>query len=165
MDKTMELTEEELKLMIPANLTLPPKAPAKEIPYFGRVPVPPPNDFPEKFSNFCFHSLFIKDEVILAMVEIRKECNSIMEAHRIFSTDKSGGKVHRVDGFQQHQRANISQLKHATREAGWVGRLIKIIQQQFASVGKGWFNIYETSKETYEFGKLKKFLLMVNFMM
>jgi dynein heavy chain len=32
-------------------------------------------------------------------------------------------------------------------------------------VGKGWFNIHETSKETYEFGKLKKFLTLVNFMM
>ena len=32
-------------------------------------------------------------------------------------------------------------------------------------MGKGWFNIHETSKETYEFGKLKKFLTLVNFMM
>lgn len=32
-------------------------------------------------------------------------------------------------------------------------------------MGKGWFNIHETSKETYEFGKLKKFLTTVNFMM
>jgi dynein heavy chain len=77
MEKTIEKSEEELKQMIPANLTLPPKAPEKEVPYFGRVPVPPPNDFPEKFSNFCFHSLFIKDEVIRAMVDIREECNKV----------------------------------------------------------------------------------------
>lgn len=32
-------------------------------------------------------------------------------------------------------------------------------------MGKGWFNIHETSKETYEFGKLKKFLTLINFMM
>ena len=41
----------------------------------------------------------------------------------------------------------------------------KIIQVNFDQVGKGWFNIFETSKETYEFGKLKKFLVLVNFMM
>lgn len=35
----------------------------------------------------------------------------------------------------------------------------------FEDVGKGWFNIKEDSKETYEFGKLKKFLTLVNFMM
>jgi dynein heavy chain, axonemal len=43
--------------------------------------------------------------------------------------------------------------------------LKKIIQVNFDQVGKGWFNIFETSKETYEFGKLKKFLVLVNFMM
>ena len=32
-------------------------------------------------------------------------------------------------------------------------------------MGKGWFFIRETSKETYEFGKLKKFLNLVKFMM
>jgi len=46
-----------------------------------------------------------------------------------------------------------------------VGRLEKIIKASFTEVGKGWFNIHETSKETYEFGKLKKFLTLVNFMM
>jgi len=35
----------------------------------------------------------------------------------------------------------------------------------FQDVGKGWFYIFEKSKETYEFGKLKKFLNLVNFMM
>ena len=46
-----------------------------------------------------------------------------------------------------------------------MGRLEKIIKASFTEVGKGWFNIHETSKETYEFGKLKKFLTLVNFMM
>lgn len=40
MDKTMEKPAELLKDMIPANLTLPPKAPLKETPYFGMVPIP-----------------------------------------------------------------------------------------------------------------------------
>lgn len=40
MDKTMEKTIEQLKEMIPANLTLPPKAPMKDTPYFGMVPIP-----------------------------------------------------------------------------------------------------------------------------
>ena len=36
----MEKTAEELKEMIPANLTMPPKPPSKETPYFGMVPIP-----------------------------------------------------------------------------------------------------------------------------
>ena len=32
-------------------------------------------------------------------------------------------------------------------------------------VGKGWFNTNETSSEVYKFSKLRRFLMMVNFMM
>lgn len=74
MEKTMEKSADELKEMIPANLTMPPKAQSKETPYFGMVPIPQ-HDFPEQFSEFCFNSLYIKEEVIKAMVEIRAECN------------------------------------------------------------------------------------------
>ena len=84
MDKSMVDTPADSKDMIPGKLTMPPTPPNKEVPYFGRVPVPPPNDFPEKFSNFCFHSLFIKDEVIRAMVEIKDECNNVSDNERIW---------------------------------------------------------------------------------
>lgn len=61
--------------------------------------------------------------------------------------------------------ASISTMKFNTCDQGWVGRLEKIIKGSFKDVGKGWFNINESSKPTYEFGKLKKFLMLVNFMM
>jgi hypothetical protein len=61
--------------------------------------------------------------------------------------------------------ASISTLKYATREQGWVDKLQRIIKTSFESVGKGWFYLQEKKKETYEFGKLKKFLTLVNFMM
>ena len=61
--------------------------------------------------------------------------------------------------------AAISSLKYATREQGWVDKLQRIIKTSFESVGKGWFYLQEKKKETYEFGKLKKFLTLVNFMM
>ena len=77
MEKTMEKTEDELKEMIPTNLSMPPKPPTKDVPYFGMVPIPP-HDFPEQFSNFCFNSLYSKEEVIRAMVEIRAECNNLL---------------------------------------------------------------------------------------
>lgn len=46
MEKTMEKTSDELKEMIPASLTMPPRTKHKECPYFGMVPIPP-HDFPE----------------------------------------------------------------------------------------------------------------------
>ncbi len=85
MEKNLEKSEEELKEMIPTNLTLPPKEPPKEVPYQGMVPIPQ-HDFPEDFSNFCFRSLYIKEEVIRAMVEIRHECNQLLKDNTIFKT-------------------------------------------------------------------------------
>ena len=96
------------------------------------------------------------------MVDIRAECNSLL-SERIFDTTIN--KTLRVEEFKQIQDSSIAQIKFTTGESGWVGRLEKIIKGSFTEVGKGWFNIHETSKETYEFGKLKKFLTLVNFMM
>ena len=97
------------------------------------------------------------------MVQIREDCNNVMRDNRIFNVKLS--KTMRVEEFKQHQNSSISQIKFATRESGWVLRLEKIIKSSFNDVGKGWFYIFEKSKETYEFGKLKKFLTLVNFMM
>lgn len=150
--------------LIPTNLKLPPKPKAKEVPYFGLVPIPP-HDFPEQFSTFCFNSLFIKPEVITAMVEIRAECNKILQENRIFNTKLRRGM--KVEEFKQHQSSSRTSLQTATGSIGWCDKLTKIIKASFKDVGKGWFNlnVTEDEKESYEFGKLKKFLNLVNFMM
>lgn len=162
MDHTMQKPEEERQNIVPTNVTLPPPTPPPAVPYLGQVPIPK-HEFPEQFSNFCFNSLFIRNEVIVAMVQIREECNKVMADHRIWQCGLN--KIIRVEEFKQHQQGAIGALKFATRESGWVNHLEKIIKSSFADVGKGWFFIRETSKETYEFGKLKKFLNLVKFMM
>lgn len=139
MEKTMKQQanpETADKDMVPANLCLPEPAPPKEVPYFGQVDIPP-HDFPEQFSNFCFHSLFIKDEVIKAMVQIREECNVINKDCHIFNVKTK--KTMRVDEFKQHQISAISSIKYTTREQGWVDKLQRIIKTSFETVGKGWF--------------------------
>jgi dynein heavy chain len=161
MDKTLEKTPEELEGMIPANLTLPDKPRPKPVPYYGQVPIPP-HDFPDSLSNFNFSSLYIKEETIRAMVEIRGLCNELM-TKRIFDTSQKN--MQRIDEFKMIQSGSISQFESDCGENGWVGNLARIIKTHFDDVGKGWFNIHEKSKSTYEFGKLKKFLTLVNFMM
>ena len=47
----------------------------------------------------------------------------------------------------------------------WISELIRIIKKKFSKVGKGWFNMKETSKITYDFGKLKRFLTVVRLKM
>lgn len=39
------------------------------------------------------------------------------------------------------------------------------MKNNFGAVGKGWFNMKESSKITYDFGKLKRFLTVVRLMM
>lgn len=99
MDKMMAKPEELRQDVVPANVTLPPPPPPKIVPYFGQVPIPK-HEFPEQFSNFCFNSLFIKNEVIRAMVQIREECNLVMSDNRIFNNKLN--KTMRVDEFKQH---------------------------------------------------------------
>jgi hypothetical protein len=77
------------------------------------VPIPK-TEFPEQFSNFCFNSLFIKNEVIKAMVSIREQCNNVMSNQRIFNSKIN--RTMRVEEYKQHQQSSISQLKFATRE-------------------------------------------------
>lgn len=43
--------------------------------------------------------------------------------------------------------------------------MVRIIKTQFADVGKGWFNMKENERITYDFGKLKKFLTVIRLMM
>jgi len=134
----------------------------KEVPYFAMIPIPA-HDFPKKFSDFCFNSLYIKQEVIEAMVKIRTSCNDLIQSSRLFNCTLD--KTIRLEEFKQLQNSVNAQIKFATRDQ-WVNKnLCKIISESFAKIGKGWFNIYDTSKETYEFGKLKRFLMSVNFMM
>lgn len=95
----MKLSEDQKKDMVPTNLILPEPAPPNRVPYYGLIKVPD-HDFPEQFSNFCFHSLFIKDEVIKAMVQIREECNNINRDCRVFNV-KLTGKTMRVEEFKQ----------------------------------------------------------------
>lgn len=61
------------------------------------------------------------------------------------------------------QSGAISQL--ALHLNQWKDNVEAIINSSFADVGKGWFNLHENAKETYEFGKLKKYLTMVKLMM
>jgi dynein heavy chain len=97
MDKMMAKPEELRQDVVPANVTLPPPPPPKIVPYYGQVPIPK-HEFPEQFSNFCFNSLFIKNEVIRAMVQIREECNLVMSDNRIFNNKLN--KTMRVDEFK-----------------------------------------------------------------
>jgi dynein heavy chain, axonemal len=121
-----------------------------------------PKDFTEIFKEFCFASLYIKEEVIKALQLIRLECNKINDME-IFNF-KELPETMRIEEFKHIQDSSTSQILYHLRGT-WVRELINIIRNEFSGVGKGWFNMKETSKITYDFGKLKKFLTVVRLMM
>ncbi|PHJ26108.1 dynein heavy chain axonemal protein, partial [Cystoisospora suis] len=120
------------------DLELPPKPLPPPPPRFGLVETPP-HDFTATFASFCFSSLFVKSEVIHALSEIRAESNGILERC-----------IYNV-------KAN--KLSFDLQET-WAQNVQRIVVKHFMNVGKGWFDMYETSKETYDYGKLKKMLLV-----
>lgn len=61
----------------------------------------PEHDFPEEFSKFCYHSLFIKTEVITSLSQIKEECDKISNDMNIFNTTIS--KTMKLDEFRQIQ--------------------------------------------------------------
>ncbi|KAL8439659.1 hypothetical protein Efla_004567 [Eimeria flavescens] len=121
----------------------------------------PAYDFSRTFSFFCSTSLYVKCEVIRAMAGIRAECVDVVQK-RIFSTCIS--KALKLDEFRQLQRASISQVIYFLQEA-WANKLHEIIETNLRHVGKGWFNIYEFNKETYEYGKVKRMLILTRLLM
>ncbi len=69
-----------------------------------------------------------------------------------------------LEEFKSKQQSNINQMLYHLKGA-WIEDLIKVIKNNFSMVGKGWFNMQQTSKITYDFGKLKRFLTLVRLMM
>ena len=157
-DKYLEEEEEgDVKL---DNLRLPPREEEKEAPYLGMIPLErntDSKDFTEIFKEFCFASLYIKEEVINALQEIKFECNKVLTMN-LFSLDINSAL--RVEEFKHRQDSSSAQVLYHLK-GPWVDQLKQIVTSQFSGVGKGWFNINETHKTTYDFGKLKRFLTLV----
>lgn len=153
--------------LITGPLHLPARVEKGLAPYFGMIRIPQ-HSFAKKISKFSFRTLQIKDEVIRAQQEIRKECNDVA-VKDIYNPNVT--KTMKVDDFKQIQASSISQTSYYLKET-WVNKIKEIIKANFSEsnggddrYGASWFNLQETNKEAYEFGKLKKFLMQCKFVM
>lgn len=96
-----------------------------------------------------------------ALQDIRVKCNDVLDMS-LFDLKLKRKLV--LDEFKSKQESSITQMLYHLKGA-WIEDLIKVIKSNFSMVGKGWFNMQETSKITYDFGKLKRFLTVVRLMM
>jgi dynein heavy chain len=105
--------------------------------------------------------LSTKSEAIAATVKIVGECNKLMKQH-LFNVYFS--KSQRLEDFEQSQKQAIAGAVNTIKE-GWVNAIKSAILSSFKHVGKGWFNLHETSHEIHDYSKLKRFLNMTRFRM
>eukprot|EP00798_Chlamydomonas_sp_ICE-L_P016863 gene16863-23131_t len=123
------------------------KDPARAVPDKGTVNIGEDFDYPHQFSEFAFRTLLTKSEVIGALSRIKLECSKVLKMSMMMTTYP---KSARLDEFETSQVQNIDQNS---------------VKSAFKDVGKGWFNLHETNMETFEFSKLKKFLMQMRFIM
>ena len=109
-----------------------------------------------------------KDQSIRAMQEIRKECNDVF-LKDIYNPNIT--KSYTLTEFKQLQNASTSQVSYYLKET-WVNKIKDIVKTHFAEdplqtqlMGRPWYSLNETSKESYEMGKLKKFLQQTKYVM
>ena len=72
-----------------------------------------------------------------------------MFEENVLNPDKGNPMV--LEEFKHIQESAVSQILYHLK-GGWISQLTKIIKNNFSGVGKGWFNMKETSKITYDFG-------------
>ena len=146
------------------HLELPPTKTDQRAPAFGMIQMDrnaESKDLTEIFKDFCYNSLYVREEALYALQEIRLECKKCLEV-KLFQVDFTHPVT--IDDFKHQQDLVRTQMTRLLQNI-WVNNIAKIIKNQFSEVGKGWFSIWEPNKTTYDFGKLKKFLIMVRQMM
>ncbi|KAJ3324532.1 Dynein heavy chain 1, axonemal, partial [Blyttiomyces sp. JEL0837] len=121
----------------------------------------PQYDFEKYQKEFSFVSFLTKLEVIRTLAKIRIECDKLL-TNNLFLT--SINKIVRLDEFEQMQNQSLQNVKTQLKE-GWIPALKSIIKTGFKEVGKGWYNMHESSLEVYRISKLKKFMTTVKFIM
>jgi len=151
----------DTRLVVP--LPVPPAGRAESwaAPARGCVPVPR-YDFGDRFSEFCFHTLLTSDEVLKALSEIRRE-NSAVLRMGLFNLSALG-KTARLDELQQAQDQECGRVVSYLQES-WTTKIKNVVRATFRGVGKGWFHLEESNRDTYEFSKLKKFQTLVRVLM
>jgi len=175
-DKYLESNSEDLLLH---NLSLPTKI-EKEVPYYGlleleskkgakeiymfnhtEIFILEPKSFENTFKEFCLATLKIKSESVLALQEIKRECLKIVDME-VFNFRIN--KAVRYEEYKQLQESESNNVKDYLKTT-YLTELINTIRSKFQDVEKGWFNIKDSNKGNYDFGKLKRFLTLVRLMM
>ncbi|RHY33391.1 hypothetical protein DYB32_001670 [Aphanomyces invadans] len=123
--------------------------------------VAPPIDYADQFIGFSFQTFLTSPETLSAVVKVNEEC------YRMLCMDVFALKTSRslkLEEFQQRQNTQERAIHKVVHE-DWPNKLTHAIKTSLGHVGKGWYNLQETRRDTYEFSKLRSFLRRVNLTM
>ena len=121
----------------------------------------PPYTYAQSHRTYTFKTLFFKKEIVDFLQKIKEECNEIWNSNTIFNFDIK--KHLRLQEFKSKQKANINIIGKKLDE--WVKIIKGTLEKFLTGVGKGSFNINVSSKEIYEYLKLKKYMTMIKCLM
>jgi dynein heavy chain, axonemal len=145
------------RLSLPISVTNPvPNKPAREL----AVIQTPNHDFSEQFSTFAFNTCLATNEVVVTLQNIQCECLNMLNLRGLVTTSKRPMKIDEFCSMQDHSIKNFSR-----RLNEWSGKLASIIKIELTKAGKGHFNLYEKSRDVYQYSKMYKLLWRINQMM
>eukprot|EP00756_Hemistasia_phaeocysticola_P037122 Hpha_TRINITY_DN16680_c2_g10::TRINITY_DN16680_c2_g10_i1::g.182374::m.182374/K10408/DNAH; dynein heavy chain, axonemal len=127
------------------------------------VPVPAAarDEFHRSNESFNFSTFFTQPEVIRAQVAVRTVCEEVLRGS-LFNLPLD--RHMSLQEFQHRQHTAIDE-KAEFLKTDWKDTLRECIVYHVKSVGQGWLNLQEKSKEIYEISKLKHFITTVKYMM
>ncbi|KAH9113497.1 hypothetical protein AeMF1_012304 [Aphanomyces euteiches] len=123
--------------------------------------IAPPIDYADQFIGFSFQTFLTSPETLSAVTKVNEEC------YRMLCMDIFALKTTRslkLEEFQQRQNTQERTI-HKIVHDDWPSKLTHAIKTSLIHVGKGWYNLQETRRDTYEFSKLRSFLRRVNLTM
>ncbi|XP_048343305.1 LOW QUALITY PROTEIN: dynein axonemal heavy chain 1 [Sphaerodactylus townsendi] len=140
-------------------VTLPDKEEEK-VPDKGLIEIPE-YPFNEQREAFSFVSLLTRPEVIMALCQVRDECNKTAAMSLFHSTLT---KYSHLEEFEQTQMQTFSQISMFLKDT-WINTLKIAVRSSLRDIGKGWYNLYETKWEVYQMSKLHQLMELIKFML
>ena len=129
--------------------------------YLGLEKIPKYN-FISSYKDFAFGTLLCRKEIIFCLKCIKEECHKIRDSLEIFNLNINSPV--RLQKFKQLQTAALGKIEtHMCKN--WIKTLKELLEKHLKGVGKGSFNLKVSSKEIYEYLKLKKYMTVVKLLM
>ena len=115
-------------------------------------------DFDARFSAFSHRTTLTKPEALACATRVRELCLDLLERGRAFAPPRDPSTPPpTLEQFDESHRAAALALRERVRDRWWRATRDAVVDA-FRDAGKGWYNLNEADKTSYDFSKMKTFL-------